>query len=73
MPSEFVTPEEWERLTEERGSVYFGSAPARRPKRQEVFLCPAMLRGAEQPEIRRLSMRPLRQDLGGPTRYRRSR
>lgn len=40
-----VTPEEWERLTGSRGSVYFhfGPAPARRPKNQEVFLCPHCL------------------------------
>jgi hypothetical protein len=36
----WVTPEEFERLTGSRGSVYIGPAPVRRPKRQEVFLCP---------------------------------
>ena len=35
-----VTPEEWEKLTGSRGSVYIGPAPVRRSKRQEVFLCP---------------------------------
>ena len=42
MPVKFVAPEEWERLTGSRGSVYIG--PARRPKpakkSREVFLCP---------------------------------
>ena len=40
MPSKWVTPEEFERLTGSRGSVYIGPAPVRRPKSQEVFLCP---------------------------------
>ena len=42
MPNEYrtVTPEEWERLTGERGSVYIGRAPAKRTKNQDVFLCP---------------------------------
>ena len=34
------TPDEFERLTGSRGSIYIGPAPVRRPKRQEVFLCP---------------------------------
>ena len=38
MPNEdrTVTPEEWERLTGERGSVYIGRAPAKRTKNQDV-------------------------------------
>jgi hypothetical protein len=41
MPGRLITdPREWERLAGSRGSVYIGPAPARRPKSQEVFLCP---------------------------------
>jgi hypothetical protein len=40
MPIEWVTADEWERLTGSRGSVYIGPAPVRRPKNREVFLCP---------------------------------
>ena len=39
MPFRWGTPEEFERLTGSRGSVYIGPAPVS-PKRQEVFLCP---------------------------------
>ena len=40
MPIKIVSPEEWFALTGERGSVYIETAPAMRPKNQEVFLCP---------------------------------
>lgn len=47
MPVKVINdPEEWEKLTGSRGSVYihFGTAPAKRPeptkKSQEMFLCP---------------------------------
>jgi hypothetical protein len=39
MPIKIVSPEEWFALTGERGSIYIGPA-AKRPKNQEVFLCP---------------------------------
>ena len=67
MPVKFVTAEEFAKLTGGyRGSVYIGPAPVRRPKpekSQEVFLCP-LLRVVEQREIRRSTLRPLRQDVG---------
>jgi len=63
MPIKFMDdPEEFERITGGyRGSAYIGPAPVRRPKRQEVFLCPRI---TEQPEITRPSLRCLRQDVG---------
>jgi hypothetical protein len=50
MPGKLITdPAEWERLTGSRGSVYIGPAPARRPKRHEVFLCPHCLETLTSP------------------------
>jgi hypothetical protein len=40
MPITDVSPEEFEKLTGSRGSVYFGARPARAKKPREVFLCP---------------------------------
>jgi hypothetical protein len=40
---EWVTAEEFKRLTGEEGSVYIGPAPVRRPRSKEVFLCPRCL------------------------------
>jgi hypothetical protein len=42
MPSEWINdPEEWERLTGSRGSVYIGARPARRAKKASLWLCPS--------------------------------
>jgi hypothetical protein len=47
MPVKFVTAEEFQRLTGERGSWIIEMPPAKRPKpakkSQEVFLCPHCL------------------------------
>jgi hypothetical protein len=45
---QFVSAKEFERLTGERGSVYFGTAPAKQSKNQEVFLCPHCLELLDQ-------------------------
>jgi hypothetical protein len=40
MPFKMVSAEEFQRLTGETGSVYFGPAPMERPEKQYANLCP---------------------------------
>jgi hypothetical protein len=43
-----VTPEEWERLTGERGSVYIDFRPRPPAKKRWAYLCPICLRKLDQ-------------------------
>ena len=49
MPTKLVTPEEWYRLTGERGSVYIETPPKRRRKRKSWGLTMMPMRMLEDP------------------------
>jgi hypothetical protein len=49
MPTKLVTPEEWYRLTGERGSVYIETPPKRRRKQKSFGLVAMPMRMTEDP------------------------